>query len=619
MSGALTINSNGASLNAQRRLGQSTASLRQSFERLSSGLRINRASDDAAGLAIASSLNTDSRVYTQAIRNTNDAISLYAIAEGALTSLVGITTRLQELAQQSANGVLSHTQRKSLNGEAQALRKEYLRIVQTTQFNGLNLLDNSMGTLRVQVGYGELNLSGGEGATGSFAASGTFSTGDSPSAMAMADLNGDGLTDLITADYLDDQLSVFIGNGNGTFKAGQAYETGANPGRAAVADVNGDGAIDLISADVTGDQLGIFLGNGNGTFKSALTIAANNSPYSILAEDLNGDGNVDLISSSTDSELEVFLGNGNGTFKAARTYSSDAGASSLLAVDINNDGNLDIVSPEYNSDRLSVFLGNGDGSLKHAQTYTTGDEPNFVTAGDVNGDDIVDLISADYGADQISVFLGNGNGSFTAALTYATGDRPSEIVASDFDGNGVVDLVTADYGSDQLSVFFGNGDGSFRIAQTYFTGSGPYGIISTDIDGDGIADLVSADYGSDQISVFLGNGSAQAIVAPAVGAHSLLSQQDSLDALTAFDQILDRLTASLGQLGANESRLSAVSNVLQQTRANYTSAASQILDVDVAEESAHLARTEILQQAGAAVLTQANQQPALALSLLRGI
>ena len=99
MGSSLTINTNVASLNAQRRLAESTASLQQSFERLSSGLRINTASDDAAGLAIASSLNVDSRVYSQGIRNTNDALSFYSIAEGALNSLVDITTRLRELAQ----------------------------------------------------------------------------------------------------------------------------------------------------------------------------------------------------------------------------------------------------------------------------------------------------------------------------------------------------------------------------------------------------------------------------------------------------------------------------------------------------------------------------------------
>ena len=124
---SITINSNLA-LNAQRRLGQSTQSVQQSFTRLSSGLRINKASDDAAGLAISESLNVDARVYTQGIRNLNDGISLTNIAEGAMQELTNITIRQRELATQSANGTLSLQQRQALNQEANALVDEFNRI-----------------------------------------------------------------------------------------------------------------------------------------------------------------------------------------------------------------------------------------------------------------------------------------------------------------------------------------------------------------------------------------------------------------------------------------------------------------------------------------------------------
>jgi len=108
------LNTNLASLNAQRRLGEATSSLGTSFERLASGLRINKASDDAAGLAIASGLQVDSRVYTQGIRNVNDAISLFAVAEGGAQQLGNIIIRIQELSEQSANGTLSNKQRTAL-------------------------------------------------------------------------------------------------------------------------------------------------------------------------------------------------------------------------------------------------------------------------------------------------------------------------------------------------------------------------------------------------------------------------------------------------------------------------------------------------------------------------
>ena len=111
--GSITINSNIAALNAQRRLGQSTQSLRDTFSRLSSGLRINKASDDAAGLAIAESLKVDERVFNQAIQNANDGISALSIAEGSLDALQNITTRQLELAEQAANGVNSLEQRQA--------------------------------------------------------------------------------------------------------------------------------------------------------------------------------------------------------------------------------------------------------------------------------------------------------------------------------------------------------------------------------------------------------------------------------------------------------------------------------------------------------------------------
>jgi len=149
---ALTINTNIASLNAQRRLGSSTASLRQSFEKLSSGLRIVRARDDAAGLAIADTLRADQRIASVAIRNANDGISLISIADGALSEIGNVLQRLGELAEQSANGTLSSSQRSALDQEFSALGSEITRIANTTSFNGLQLLSGTS-SVSLQVGF----------------------------------------------------------------------------------------------------------------------------------------------------------------------------------------------------------------------------------------------------------------------------------------------------------------------------------------------------------------------------------------------------------------------------------------------------------------------------------
>jgi len=149
---AITLGSNIASLQAQRRLGISSDGLARVYERLSSGQRINKASDDAAGLAIADSLRADQRIASVAIRNANDGISAIAIADSALGEIGNVLTRLAELSEQSANGTFSETQRQALQNEFVALGSEIERIALTTEFNGVQLLSGGV-SLTLQVGF----------------------------------------------------------------------------------------------------------------------------------------------------------------------------------------------------------------------------------------------------------------------------------------------------------------------------------------------------------------------------------------------------------------------------------------------------------------------------------
>jgi len=176
----ITINQNIPSLNAQRRLGNSTASLTKTFERLSSGLRIVRAADDAAGLAIADTLRADQRIASVAIRNANDGISLITIADGALSEMGSVLTRMAELSEQSANGVLTSTQRSALNGEFVALASEIERIAVTTNFNGLKLLSGGS-QVDLQIGFDSKSTSqiGFSGVDGTLAALGLAPSGSS--------------------------------------------------------------------------------------------------------------------------------------------------------------------------------------------------------------------------------------------------------------------------------------------------------------------------------------------------------------------------------------------------------------------------------------------------------
>jgi flagellin len=149
---ALTINTNVASLNAQRNLGSSQADLNTSMQRLSSGLRINSAKDDAAGLAISDRMTSQIRGLNQAVRNSNDGISLAQTAEGALQESTNILQRIRELAVQSANDTNTAQDRSSLQAEVSQLQAELDRIAETTTFNGKNLLDGTMSGAKFHVG-----------------------------------------------------------------------------------------------------------------------------------------------------------------------------------------------------------------------------------------------------------------------------------------------------------------------------------------------------------------------------------------------------------------------------------------------------------------------------------
>ncbi len=148
---SISIRTNTASLRAQQNLAKHSAALNSTFERLSSGLRINSASDDAAGLALADSLRADQRIADAAVRNSNDGISLLSIADSAMAEIGNLLTRMAELAEGAANGVETSTTRSSAQAEFSALGSEITRIARSTEFNSLTLLSNSS-SVSFQVG-----------------------------------------------------------------------------------------------------------------------------------------------------------------------------------------------------------------------------------------------------------------------------------------------------------------------------------------------------------------------------------------------------------------------------------------------------------------------------------
>lgn len=625
----ISLNSNILSLRAQRSLDRSTEALGKSSERLSSGLRINRASDDAAGLAIAMGLNSSSRIYTQGIRNVNDAVSMLSIAEGAGREISTLLERLKELATQSASGSYSNAQRTAINSEAQALRAEANRIISVTEFNDLKLLDGTANGLDIQSGENSptanrltvgtdklLSVTLGDG---TFQAGVSFLAGDQAQSVASGDFNRDGFVDLVTASNIASNVNVLLGNGDGNYKARVNYSAGSYAEDVVTVDLNGDGYLDLATAASNDHTMNVLLGNGDGTFKAKISYAAGTGSSSISTADFDGDGDADLVvRSSTDSRLNVFINGGTGTFAAGVSYVDSGGSGGVEVSDVNGDGLVDILAVGSGSDaKLGVFFGNGNGTFRARVSYTTGTQPTELTLADINNDGYNDvLISCAQVTDaKIAVLLNNGNGTFATARSVHMLEGTTDVTSGDFNGDGNIDLASLSSFSSYIAINLGNGDGTFNFRTTISNQGANTDILAVDLNGDSVLDLATTSSAFPDIKVrsHIGNSTTYARMANI----SLATRSGALSALGTIDSAIDRVSQTLGQLGSQQSRLSFELRNLAQARENFQIAESRITNIDVAEESSSLVQNNILQQTAASILGQANVAPNLALILLR--
>ncbi len=615
----ITLGINVQSLASQKRLADASDASARLSERLASGLRINRASDDAAGLAISESLRTDARVYSQGIRNFNDGISLLTMADAAIDQLIGITIRIAELAEQSANGTYGAEQRKASDAEAQALSKEFFRISRSTEFNGIGLFDGELSQLTVQGGYGSDGMIsssiGGALGTGEFKASGSYAVGQGPHAVSTGDFNGDGKVDLVAANENNGTVSILIGRGDGTFNSQVAYGMGGTSPSVAVGDLNRDGIQDLVSPNSSNDTVYVTLGRGDGTFGPAKSYSTGVGPSQAVLSDLNGDGILDITTADyTSDAVSILLGNGDGTFKSRQSFSTSAEPTSLVTGDINRDGIEDIVTGHSYSTTVNVLLGQGGGSFSSATSYTMGAGPSAPSLGDLNGDGLLDLVTADSGSASLSVRMGQGNGTFGSMATYTTGSNPTSVHIGDFNGDGTSDLVTAD--STGMSILLGQDNGTFSTARSFATGTGssPLSVSTGDFNGDGVIDLASADVNNDSVSILL--GTTREGINPLLS-FSLKTMADAKQALSMIQKKREQLSSQRGTIGALQARLTVGVSTLSTKNENYLAAASRVRDIDVAQDAAEAVRLRILKETGVAILSQANQIPTLALTLLR--
>ena len=491
------INTNTIALNAQRNLATNSASLSTTIQRLSSGLRINSAKDDAAGLAISQRFTTQIRGMDQAARNANDGISLSQTAEGALGEIGNNLQRIRELAVQSRNATNSESDRAALNAEVGQLKAEIQRVAEQTSFNGTALLDGTFQNQAFQVGANQ---------------------GQVINIAQIANANTDQLgswTSVATAASASGVAAVGVTTG-GTDVPGTA-----SLDVAAFAATDGSDGFDAFDISVNGTSVTVAAAQGGADLDAnRATLAAN-------------------IATAVNSQAA-----GVATATGTGIAFSNAGATAVNVVD--SDGGL-----------------GGDITVA-AQTSTGGTTEFAAGSFDLNGTTI----------------------SYGAAGSAA--ERASALVTA----------INAE--SDATDVTASLVNGNLRLSSA----AGNFEISGADLAQTGLADGETANYVA---------GSAQ------VGFAGLdISTTEGADnAILAMDAALDQVNSSRADLGAIQNRFSSVVANLQTTSENLSASRSRIMDTDFAKETAELSRTQILQQAGTAMLAQANQIPQNVLSLLR--
>jgi FG-GAP-like repeat len=384
----------------------------------------------------------------------------------------------------------------------------------------------------------------------SFQAAVTYGSGGyQATSVAVADVNGDGIPDLIVAHACESSTScnygaigILLGNGDGTFQPAVTYNSGGDDATyVTVADVNQDGKLDLVVANLCVNSLNcsssgenggvaILLGNGDGTFQPAVSYSSTGLyTFGVAVADLNGDGKPDLAlandwiaDGNAFGSVSVLLSNGSGSYEPGATYAAGVGIDThaVVVADVNGDGKPDLVLCNAYLDQstasVAVLLGNGDGTFQPAVNYDSGGETALsIAAADVNGDGNLDIVVANscasndancgYGEGAVAVLLGNGDGTFQPEVSYSTGGyEATSIAIVDVNRDGKLDLVVANEcgasfcngeSAGVVGVLWGNGDGTFQNAVPYGAGGDEaFSVAVADFNGDGLPDLAVANY-----------------------------------------------------------------------------------------------------------------------------
>jgi flagellin len=689
------INTNVASLNAQRNLNSSATGLQTALQRLSSGLRINSAKDDAAGMAISSRMSSQINGLTQAARNANDAISLSQTAEGALSGISDNLQRLRTLAVQAANSTNSDSDRAAIQTEVSSLVSEIGRVSNTTEFNGIKLLDGSFKGQAFQVGANAnqtIAVSIGSAATdklgGSQAAALTAS--NNGVALAAGDLTINGVA--IGGSNSAADNSSFTGKAAGAIaKVAAINAQSAKTGVTATADVNEVGGVLMDNSTST---TGVLVINGVSTASISTTGDAAASRAAVISAINAISGQTGVVASDGGSSaggVKLSAADGrnitvstsaSGALTSATTGLSGLGAGSTHygKFTLTSSKAIEVTGSATNLVNAGVNAGSYAAQTAYASTTaaaTAGTaNASAFTAGDfkINGIAIgasvatSDTASSGPTADvaksaiakvaAINAISGDTGVTATANATVVTG---ASMIASAGSGilsiNGIQTASITTSGTDAA-------DSRTAVINAINAISGQTGVIATDAGtsasgitlkaadgrnitvstdtltstGTGLANLdASTTFGT----FTLNSAKAFTVSAGTTGADmstvgmvdqgtygagrsgqslatiDVSTASGANDAITAIDNAISSVDNSRSDLGAIQNRFASTVSTLQSTSENLSAAKSRITDTDFAAETAALTRGQILQQAGTAMLAQANSLPNGVLALLR--